>query len=299
MNGPTHVSARLSGLAALALVAAAVTSSPAFAQPSTQPDWLAGVEASYTTWTVTAAGALPDESALGLSLRPPAAVDLGPLPADADVDALERIDATTVWFSLAEWAELPGGLRAHPADVLSWNGVGYGKVVDAVACGGLANANVDGIAALPGLFGGTVLQLSFSTTRLFLNPQLQPFVVFDEEAVSWTPGGCSPLGRITLPGVESRLDLDALSVSPRWGILLDTVHYLSFDTWAAPGGVTGGPGSLFEFRPWSSHWAIGQLAADIGALPQGDVDALWILPGGIFDDPFESGATNRWLVVVP
>jgi hypothetical protein len=297
-SSPLYANARRArrGLAAVLLAAVA---SPAFAQPSEQPDWIARLSASYETWQATAAGPLADHQLVELSASEPWRVlALGQLPADADVDALERLTTGEVWFSLADWAELPGGVRAHPADVLQWNGSAYVKVYDAVACLGPQSLNVDALDVQVDGTGGSYLLLSFDTNATFLAALFQIVRVFDEEMIILTaPFSCTFGLKITFPGLARQLDLDAIAAVPRWSHEGDPVHYASFDTWASVGGVTGGPGDLLGYWPRRSEWSLGKLSLTPQGgppPPSGDLDAAWVLPAGIFEDGFEIGSTGRW-----
>jgi hypothetical protein len=280
---------------ALALAAAAA----AHAQPSSRPDWMAELRTSYETWVDGPSGPLPDHAALGLFADlTAAAIDFGPLPADADVDALEWRPGGAVWFSLAEWAELPGGVRVHPADVVQWNGAAYSKVFDSIACLGSGTAlNVDAIDVNPNLLtGGDLLGLSFDTNTVFFVLGFGIVFVFDEDVAYLNdPFACGFAGPPqTFPGLERRHDLDGLASVPRWSYLLDRDDYVSLDTWATVGGVTNRPWSLLARRSSDGTWAAASFGHDFDQSPPRDLDAAWVIPAGIFEDSFETGNTNRW-----
>jgi len=286
---------------ASALVAGLVTFSAALhAQPSSLPDPIAEMQASYETWVDHAFGPFPDQDLLRLStISPPSHIVLPGLPADADIDAFEWLGPNLYYFSLADWAELPGGLRVHPADIVVWNGSQYSKLFDLAACGGAPGLNIDALDVNPGLFGGEVLLVSFDTNQLFFSLST-PVWVFDEEFVTLNPSACLVgSSAITLPGSERRWDLDALAIKERWGVLLDVLDYVSYDTWAAPPGAVAGPGNPIVYWAFGDVWESPQHGDYSGTIPTRDLDALWILPAGLFADGFESGNTARWSATQP
>lgn len=294
---PPRAPRTAAALALLLLGAGAVA-----AQTPTLPDPIAEFHSSYETWVPHAFGPFPDQTLLRLrSTRPPSHVVLTGLPADADVDAYEWLGENLVWFSLADWAVLPGGLRVHPADIVQWNGSAYAKVFDLLGCGGAPGLNVDALDTNPGLFGGTILLVSFDTNQTFLVDG-NPVIVFDEELITLSAGGCQlGFAAITISGSERRWDLDALGMISRWGVLFDLLYYLSYDTWAAPAGrgVVGGPGDVIAYRPFGPTWAEPLHGGYQGTIPERDLDAVWILESGLFADGFESGDTTRWSATAP
>jgi hypothetical protein len=294
---PLHCAAVAALAGTLLLLAAA-----ARAQVSTFPDPIAELQASYETWVPHSFGHFPDERLLRLrTTAPPSHLSLPGLPADADVDAWEWLGPNLAWFSLADWAELPGGLRVHPADIVQWNGSGYSKIFDLRACGGNPGLNLDALATRPGLFGGIILLVSFDTTQTFL-VNGNPVTVFDEEYITIAPQSCQ-LGTvaISLAGADRRWDLDGLTASSRWGALFDTLLHVSFDTWVAPAGspVIGGPGDVLAYRLLGGAWALPDHGSYSGTLPWRELDAVWIREAGLFEDGFESGGTNRWSSTSP
>lgn len=280
-----------------ATVFIAAAASPVRGQPSDRPDWIARLSASYETWLPTL-GSLADEQLVELSADEPWRVlSLGPLPDDADVDALERLPNGAVWFSLADWAELTG-VVAHPADVLQWDGSAYSKVYDAVRCLGPQSLNVDALGVHVDGSGELYLLLSFDTNATFVGGLFQLVRAFDEEMIIVAPQTCVVgIFPIAFPGLARHLDLDAIAVVPRWSDNGDPVRYASFDTWASAGGLTGGPGDLLAYWPRRAQWGPGQLSLSGQggpSLPRGDLDAAWVLASGLFEDGFEIGSSGRW-----
>jgi len=268
-----------------------------FAQGSSFPDPIAEIHLGYETWVDHAFGPFAERSFLRLrATAPPAHIVLSSLPAGADIDAWEWIGPNLAWFSLADWAVLPGDLRVHPGDIVQWNGTGFAKIFDLLACGGAPGLNLDALDANPGLFGGTILLVSFDTNQTFFASG-NPFTVFDEEMISLVPQSCS-LGAsaIQVAGSERRWDLDGLGIISRWGLLLDSQLYLSYDTWIAPAGsgIVGGPGDVISHRFFTSTWTAPLHGTYGGTIPARELDAVWVLEAGLFEDGFEIGTTGRW-----
>jgi hypothetical protein len=256
------------------------------------------VTASYETWVSIGTGPVPDHGVTRISHGTSAAVNLGTLPADADVDAIADVPGGAYWFSLADWAVLQGGLRVHPGDVVQWNGAAYAKVYDVVTCGGPAGANVDAIDAYPDIFfGGTIFVLSFDTSLTFIAGG-NPFRIFDEEFATMTPFGCGLSGPYTLAGTERRLDLDGMSYAPRWGNGILNELYASFDSWATLSAISFGPGDLAQFG-LDAQWHAATFSPGFGALPAFELDALDVALAGLFEDSFETGDTTRWSQSAP
>jgi len=270
------------------------------AQLSSFPDPIAELQASYETWVDHAFGPFPDQDLLRLrTTHPPNHLVLPGLPADADIDAFEWLGQDLYYFSLADWTELPGGLRVHPADIVVWNGTQYSKYFDSVACGASPGLNIDALDVNPGIFGGEVPLVSFDTNQAFPSGS-GPVYLFDEELITLNPSACLLGGAaITIAGSERRWDLDALAVFGRWGILLDSLYYLSYDTWVAPSGAVGGPGDAVAYRAFGELWQSPLHGNYQGTIPTRDLDALWIHPAGIFEDGFESGNSARWSATEP
>ena len=277
-------------------VVAFAAAMPALAQPPAQvPDSLAVVRASYDTWAAVNIGPLANEKVLQLTPQFPSIFALGPLPADADVDAVEWDGSRDVWFSLADWAVLPGGMTVHPADVIRWNGTGYAKIFDATACGVSPGANVDAVAMLPPFFGGgTLLYLSFDTTQTFLG-----LTIFDEDMLLVNTNSCLSATRANLQGIDPRFDMDAISRIRRWTGGFDILDYISFDTPVQVGTVVGGPGRLFQYRVLGGSWSLAVNEPSLSPLPNGNLDAVSVGANGIFYDGFESGDAGRWSARTP
>jgi hypothetical protein len=299
MNGPvsTRISRGPLHFATLA-VAAVATLGGAPARAQSLPDTVHSLTASYESWTSVWFGPLPDDGAIRATHGPAySQPDLGPLPADADVDALAAIGPGVFWFSLADWAELVPGFRAHPGDVVQWNGAGYAKVFDLLACAFPPGLNVDAIDV--SIYGGGAFMVSFDTTFLWLGSLFQVHVVFDEGYTTIGPFSCS-IGDFPfyLPGTERRLDLDALAFAAPWGDPARYEPYASFDTWAALGAYAYGPGDV-AYRTFAGQWQIPAYVADFGTLPARDLDALAVQLAGIFADGVETGGTSRWSATAP
>jgi hypothetical protein len=274
---------------------------PASAQLTPIPDPVAALSVSYETTQSFGIGPLPDQGVVSMSYHSPnfAFTNLGPLPSDADVDAFAVYSPTVSWFSLADWAELAGGVRAHPGDVMGWNGSNYYKVFDVMACLGVPGLNVDAIDVYPGLFGGEILVLSFDTSQLFLNGG-NPFVLFDEQAITVNASICSfGAAPLSIPISDRRTDLHALSSVARWGFLLDREFYAAFDTWAQIDEFAIGPGVIAVWRGFGGQWNNPAWMPGFPERPEVPIDALWVLDAGLFADGVETANTSRWSETVP
>ena len=273
------------------LVLLAAGAQPAL--PTNPPDSISEMGTSYETWVSTDAGPLRDEQLLKLSSsQQPTSITLPGLPADADIDAFEYLGPDHYYFSLADWAVLPGGLHVHPADIVEWNGANYFKVFDVLACGYSAGLNVDAIDLNPG-FPTLVLLVSFDTMFGYVSGH-GIVRVFDEDFVALEPNTCA-FGAVTqLAGSERRWDLDGLASVSQWDSPLDLVDFVSYDTWVIAGGVLGSPGSVVGYR--GGQWSAPAFNVK-GARPTAEIDAIWIVPspvGELFRDDYETGATDRW-----
>ena len=253
---------------------------------------------SYETWTTPDGVPLADEEATRVThgtvfSRP----NLGPIPAGADLDALAEAGNGVYWFSLADWAELSGGVRAHPGDVIQWNGVSYTKVFDLLGCGWPAGLNVDAIDV--SIFGNNTLLISFDTTVLWLGSFFVVKVLFDEGYTTMTAFTCS-FGDFTfsLPDMVRRLDLDGLSFAARWGDTSRFEPYASFDTWASLGTSVNGPAHV-AYRRDDGMWQGPTYSGQVPNLPTRDLDALVVHRAGLFADDFATGGSGRWSETVP
>jgi hypothetical protein len=192
--------------------------------------------------------------------------NLGALPAAGAIDAYHLASDGNRFFSFDTTVELPGGVIAGPADVVSYDGVGYGVRFDGAAQGIPAGVAVDAFT-----FDSDVLFLvSFDTTV-----ELAGSVFHDEDVARFTGGG----GFIHVfdgsnEGVPAGLDVDAVH------FLLENGHLaLSFDTSGSVGGVDFDDEDVLEFDPVTRSW---ELVYDGSALHagwvDGDLEAVHMVP---------------------
>ncbi|HEV8628946.1 MAG TPA: hypothetical protein VGV61_01415 [Thermoanaerobaculia bacterium] len=288
--------ARAAGLGLTAGLTFAMASSAQ--APPGAIDSVASVRGTYDTWLLSPLGPLPDESILWLSGQPANRIDVG-LAADADIDALEWISPTEIWFSVKDWTTVPfrrTRIAVHPADIMSWDGAAYNRVFNATLCGIAPGANADAVAALPNpFFGGTNVYISFDTTQL-----IQSQTVFDDEmAIFNTGNGCTLLGKTAPAGIDRRLDLNAFSWVRRWGATFDLLGYGGFDTWGLVGNQLAAPAILLQYRLQGGAWEGARLDPAVGFLPRGELEDVSVQASGMFYDGFETADTSRWSATSP
>lgn len=207
-------------------------------------------------------------------------LDVGPVPAAADVQATFDGGASDRLLSLDITTNLPGAGATGPADVARWDGATYAIEFDGAAAGVPPGARVDAVARAE---DGDLL-LSFDVTV-----SLGGVVADDEDLVRFDAG----TGAFSLffdgsgAGVATGLDLDAAERLAANGNLL-----VSFDTAGTVGGVTFSDEDVLEFDPVGGDWELsydgsGEHASWSGA----DVDAISVMPmaldsdaDGILDD---------------
>lgn len=184
---------------------------------------------------------------------------------NADLVAYERSgNGALLTFDIS--IVLPGGttpVTARPADVMSFDGVNYSKVFDAVAAGIPDGVRIDAVAT-----DGSDLLLSFDIT-VDLGSSL---TATDEDLVRWDGAGFTLYLDISTLGINPALDLDGAHRLNNGNLLL------SFDG----SGAIGSPTVFFddedilEYDPAGAAW---ELAYDASAQATGwsggpDVDAF-------------------------
>lgn len=161
-----------------------------------------------------------------------AAESLGPIPAEADLDAFTILPNGDRLLSFDVAVALPGGVTAQPADVVRWNGSIYSIEFSAAAAGVPPGANVDAVVAYRG-----ALLLSFDTSV-----KLGAVQVEREDLVLFDASGFSLFFDGSTAGVPAGLNLDGADEIDCNGRLL-----LSFDGSGVIGGVRFDDENVLEF----------------------------------------------------
>jgi hypothetical protein len=189
-----------------------------------------------------------------------ALVGLGGLPDPADVDGYHQLPNGDVLFSLDTTLALPGGVLAHPGDVLNYDGIDYSLEFDSVAAGLPESVNVDAV----GLVGVRDLLLS-----LDIMADVNGMTVDDEDVLRFDGATFTLHFDGSAAGVDGALDLDAVHHIEANGHLL-----ISFDGSGSLGTVSFDDEDVLEFDPDAATFAIvydgsaehiGWLSADLDA----------------------------------
>lgn len=195
------------------------------------------------------------------------AVDLGPLPAGADVVAYTKNDVGDRFFVLGHTMELAGGVFSTPHRVMTWDPIGsvYDVEVDLATLGLPPGAAIDALGVILSTPG---VGISFDTTAEFLGVTvaaadvLELFsstIVFDASAAGLAPG----------------IDLDAFSEASNGDFLV------SFDIGGAVGGITFADEDVLRVTVPGYIWTM-EIDASLtdDAWHRSDVDAFLPEPGG-------------------
>lgn len=250
-------------LCLLALSPMAYSDSALSVDASNDIDWTSGVQR------------ISDEKVLRVVLpAPPAARDLGALPANADVTAFHWLDATYRLFAMDIPVDVTQGL-VYPQNVLAWDGDTYYLAFDPADAAIPASSGIDAISAT----GNGLILLSFDVTT-----QLPGGVVAaDEDVVAWNGTGWSLYFDGSAKGIPSALDIDGLDVHPTSSVL-----YFSFDTSGLLGTTYFNDEDIVAFN--GTSWSLALDASeDLGAsFAAGDLDAFGLRTALLFRDGFES-----------
>lgn len=264
--------------AALGLAAGAVAAQPLSVDLSNEIAWSAG------------ATVVDDEGARRLTL--PSTVttlDLGALPANADVTAYDLLDDGRRLFTLDTFVDLGGGVLAGPEDVVAWNGAAFALHLDGSAAGIPAGAKIDALGRSRSA-GVTRTLLSFDVAVAL------PGGVHadDEDVVGWSGSAWTMVFDGSANGVAAGLDLDAFDRDAVSGI-----RYLSFDTSGTLGGVDFDDEDVLALDGATWSLAFDASAALSTSFAAGDLDALGVRTPNLFRDGFETGSTLEWSSRVP
>lgn len=187
------------------------------------------------------ASVLSDEGAVVEFGSGTGAIDLGPLPANVAVIAIDVVEGASTLFALDTTAVL-GGTTYRAGDVIGWDGAAYSLAWDANAAGLPSNARVDGLAFGPDAslylsfdidvdLGGTIVQ-DHDVLRVLSGGGL--FVEFSDSFDDWGIRALDVDAVTLLPGERIGLSFDQPGIVE--GLVFDDADVVSFDvndeTWA-------------------------------------------------------------------
>jgi hypothetical protein len=219
-----------------------------------------------TDITVDLGGTLTaDEDAVEDDAGSVTQIDLGALPAAADLIGYSIAANGDVLFSLDVAASLAGGIDVTPRDVVRWNGALYSIELDGSDHGIPAGAQIDAI----GVVAGDLL-LSLDVTATLGN-----VTASDEDLLrleSTQPDVWSLYFDGSAQGVPAGADLDGADVLDQSGNLA-----LSFDISGSVGGVAFDDEDILEYAAAGGTWSKRyDGSAAHGALAAADVDAVFV-----------------------
>ena len=233
---------------------------------------------------------LDDEAARRVTL--PATVgtlDLGALPAAADITAYQLLDDGRRVFALDTFVDLGGGLTAGPEDLVAWNGALFALYFDGSLAGIPPGTAIDAVARIRAAGVASTL-LSFDV------PTALPggLMADDEDVVAWNGTVWSLYFDGSANGVPENLDLDGFDRDPVSG-----TRYFSFDTSGRIAAVDFDDEDVVALD--GSTWSLAfDASANLGAtFAAGDLDALAVRTIHLFRDGFEIGSTLEWSSTAP
>ncbi len=205
-------------------------------------------------------------------------IDLGTLPANADVTAIEREEGVGGIFALDTFVDFGGGLTAGPEDLMAWNGSTFSLFFDGSAAGVPRGTSIDAVARV--IIGGvpqTVVSLDVSATLP------GPLTVDDEDLVVWTGSGWTMYFDGSANGVPATHDVDGFDYDP-----LSETFYFSFETSGKLSTVNFDDEDVVALN--GSAWSLvfdASVNLDL-TFAAGDLDGLSIDTVYFFSDGFES-----------
>lgn len=205
--------------------------------------------------------------------------DLGTLPANADVTAIELAEGGLRIFALDTFVDFGNDVTTGPEDVVAWNGSSFSLYFDGSSAGVPLGTSIDAVARV--IFGGEPrTALSFDVSVSLPGP----LTVDDEDLVVWTGSAWSMYFDGSANGVPATLDIDGFDHD-----LLSGTFYFSFDTSGKLSTVNFDDEDVVALN--GSSWS---LVFDASAnldptFAAGDLDGLSIDTVYFFSDGFESG----------
>ena len=214
-------------------------------------------------------------------------VDLGLLPANADLVAFAVGSDGKPLFVLDTALDLPGGVYVEPADVVRYSGGTYSVVLNGGSADVPKGAVIDGLDFRRG-DGANLYYLSFDVAIILPGPLFAD----RRDVVVWNGSSWSKVFDGGAHGVPVNLDVDAVSVD-RYDPA-GTVFYLSFDGSGRIGSVNFDDEDVVVWNgsAWS-HAFDGSTQSD-PTFAAGDMDALQVLTPNVFRDGFESSDRSEW-----
>jgi hypothetical protein len=161
------------------------------------------------------------------------------LPPTADINAIDYVTPTNVYFSLDAAAVLSGAGLVQDEDVVNWNGSTFALAWDGSANGLPANADIDALDVIGE--GPLVFSFSLDAAAVLVGPG----TVEDEDLALWNGVAVDATLDFdgSAEGVPARLDLDAFNrrSASEWvmsfdapatidGVAMDDEDLATFDT---------------------------------------------------------------------
>jgi hypothetical protein len=266
--------------ASVSFLVAAATAGP----PPTFAQLLSVDVSNDITWLAGPA-AIDDEGARRVTLPSSfSTLDLGALPAAADVTAYQQLDDGRRVFALDTFVDLGGGLYVGPEDLAVWNGAAHALFLDGSAAGIPAGTTIDAVARHRQA-GVTYTLLSFDVPTALPGP----ITVDDEDVVAFDGNAWSVFFDGSSNGIPDNLDVDGFDRDP-----VNGDRFFSFDTSGKITTVDFDDEDVVVFN--GNAWSLAfDASAGAGAsFAAGDLDALGARTVNIFKDGFEIGSTVDW-----
>jgi hypothetical protein len=224
-----------------------------------------------TDVTVVLDGTLAaDEDVVEDAASAVAKIELGALPAAADVIGYSVATNGDVLFSLDVSARLPGGVDVTPRDVVRWDGSVHSVELRGASHGIPAGAQIDAIGMIE---GDLLVSLDVTATLSGVTADDEDLVRLD----STQPTQWSLLFNGSAHGVPAGADLDAADVIDDGAPAASARLALSFDVSGSVGGVAFDDEDVLELATASGTWSKRYDGSSAhAALGAADVDAVFV-----------------------